>query len=249
MGADLLSPTRRRDRVRYRMTSSDSRKLARSVAPDGKVLAGVFQGLQLPMETSWAGMSAYLAGTYEAELVPSLKRLIANPPSLIVDVGAAEGYYAIGLARLLPDTPIHAYDIDPEARRICRQTRALNAAANVRIHGRIKLRDLERRLRPGAFVICDCEGYEIDLIDPVVVPSLREASAIVELHDFVDPTISARLVDRFADTHRVEVVSAKQRCNDLPQLRHLDPKLRAAAVDEGRPTEPWPMRWLILEPR
>lgn len=248
-GAELLSPSRRRDRARARIRLNDTISLATAISPTGTVLAGIFEGLRLPVDASWAGMSAYLAGTYEEELVPSLRRLIAASPSLVIDVGCAEGYYAIGLARLLPETPIHAYDIDPYARRVCRRARDLNAADNVTIHGRIKPSDLERRLCPGALVICDCEGYEVELLDLSAVPGLAAASLIVETHDFVDPTISATLGERFAATHHVETVSAQVRCPEVPQLAHLNPQARAAAIDEGRPNEPWPMRWLILEPR
>jgi hypothetical protein len=37
-----------------------------------------------------------LLGTYESELHPVLHEILIKPYELIVDVGSAEGYYAIG---------------------------------------------------------------------------------------------------------------------------------------------------------
>jgi hypothetical protein len=246
--AEVVVPRRRQAAAERRRGQAESLALARAVSPDGVVLSGLFTGLRMPLETSWSGMAAYLAGTYEEELRPHLERFVAAGPSLVIDVGAAEGYYAVGLARLLPDTPVIAFDIDPRARAVCRQTKALNEARNVRVRGRTKPSELNRVLRPGALVLCDCEGYEIELLDPVHVPSLRSASILVETHDFVDPNISTVLVERFEQTHQIETVVATSRPATLPHLAHLEPEVREVAIDEGRPTDPWPMRWLALEP-
>ena len=43
-----------------------------------------------------------LLGSYEQELQPLLQRLAAQNYSEIVDIGCAEGYYAIGLGGCFP---------------------------------------------------------------------------------------------------------------------------------------------------
>ena len=52
-------------------------ELARKVSPDGRVLSGIFEGMTMPLEVSWGGLSARVAGSYEEELVPDLAALIA----------------------------------------------------------------------------------------------------------------------------------------------------------------------------
>jgi methylase of polypeptide subunit release factors len=37
----------------------------------------------------------------------------------VIDIGAAEGYYAIGFARRLPAARVIASDLDPVARLLC----------------------------------------------------------------------------------------------------------------------------------
>jgi len=49
-----------------------------------------------------------------------------TPPPAVITVGCAEGYYAVGLARLFPQAAIFAFDTDPKAQLICRQTASLN---------------------------------------------------------------------------------------------------------------------------
>ena len=194
-------------------------------------------------------MSAYLAGAYEEEIAPALLELIRRDPPVVIDVGAAEGYYAVGIARMLPQAVVYAYDKDPAARKACHRTADLNATPNVIVGGRVTHKLLQRRLVRGALVICDCEGYEVELLDADRVPGLRHAAMVVELHDFIDRSISDVVVGRFEASHDVSVISAGDRDLDRPQLEHLTLDARRAAMDEGRPTEPWPMRWAIMSPK
>src|SRR5271170_2035809 len=68
----------------------------------GVVAAGLFQGLRLLPDVSWGvgDNAAKLVGLYEAELHPALHDLALTPPPVVINVGCAEGYYAVGLARL-----------------------------------------------------------------------------------------------------------------------------------------------------
>src|SRR5207302_964150 len=70
------------------------------------VNSGPFKGM---LYIGTAFCSAYipkLIGTYERELTNIVEEICARMPPLIVDVGAAEGYYAIGFATRLADTHV-----------------------------------------------------------------------------------------------------------------------------------------------
>ena len=43
----------------------------------------------------------------------------------------------------------------------------------------------------------DCEGGEVDLLQPDLAPNLRYSDVLVELHDFLNPTISETILSRF----------------------------------------------------
>lgn len=243
---DIFSPMRRR--AGHVQVSERDRELALQVSPNGQVLAGPFKGLLLPMTGSWGGHAARLAGAYEEEISGQVEAALASRPRQIVDAGAAEGYYAVGIARRLPKSQILAYDIDPEARRICGVTVSSNNVTNVSIRGRITPRELRRCLDPEALVLCDVEGYERDLLDPLAAPQLRTAWIIVELHEFAVPGVTRTVVTRFAGSHDVLLVDAELRSGTRSQLAHLDDPVAQECMREGRPHEPR-MQWAIMRPK
>ena len=75
----------------------------------GLVHAGPFAGMRYVDRSVGSCFIPKLLGTYERELAPKIERICRRQPGLVVDVGAAEGYYAVGLAMRIP-----------EARIICR---------------------------------------------------------------------------------------------------------------------------------
>jgi len=54
-----------------------------------------------------------LLGCYEAELHPVFAKWQAVPFRQVVNVGAAEGYYAVGCARLWPEAQVIAFETNP----------------------------------------------------------------------------------------------------------------------------------------
>lgn len=145
-----------------------------------------------------------LVGSYEAELHASIERAIETGYTTVVDIGAAEGYYAVGLALRLPGARIFAFDSDDSARTLCSEMATLNGVADqLTILGSCDPESLSRVMTQDALVICDCEGYEYELLDPVKVPALRDADLIVEVHDFMDARITPTLIERFRSTHAI----------------------------------------------
>ena len=57
-----------------------------------------------------------LLGVYERELNPYIEQACALNFPLIVDVGAAEGYYAVGMALRNPSARVIAFEMDARAR-------------------------------------------------------------------------------------------------------------------------------------
>ena len=55
---------------------------------------------------------------YEAELHPAIERAAARNPQLIVTIGCAEGYYAVGMARVLLAARVHAFAYEQIFRRL-----------------------------------------------------------------------------------------------------------------------------------
>jgi precorrin-6B methylase 2 len=207
------------------------------------VLAGPFTGMVLPTRISNQLMPKLL-GTYEANLRESVAKAVKRNPAIVINVGCAEGYYAVGLARLLPRARVYAFDIAPDARSICAVAAENNAVADRVI--------VEAGLTPERFseilasperilVVMDCEGAERELLDPELFPSLAKCDVIVETHGL---DIASLLESRFRSTHRVDRIEQGGRDpNEVMELRKLAESDRWLLVDEVRPES---MTWLAL---
>ncbi len=213
-----------------------------------RVLSGPFAGTRYLSFASGSGLLPKLVGSYELEIHPAVEGAIERGYRRVINVGCGEGYYAVGFARRLPEAQIHAFDTDILARRRARQLARRNGVAErVRVKGLCRPANLRGLAGPGSLIVCDCEGCELYLLDPVRVPELAATDLIVELHDFIDPTLSATLLERFRRTHEIEIFSMADRSTlHLPTLDALGSERRANALWEGRPEG---MQWAWLQSR
>ena len=233
-----------------------ARRLLDRLGPEYRVRAGLFQGMAYPSPQSHgSALVPKLLGTYELELAPVITgwRDCAFP--VIVDVGCAEGYYAVGLARMFPGAVVHAFDSAAEARSMCLKTSEANGVAGrLQLHGECGQADLLAiDLRSGGLVISDCEGFEGDLFDATVAEHLAHCHAIIEVHDHPhdDAPRMKRLFAAFSRTHDLRIVHS---VDDLQKARYYrsdcvgadDLLEREVAFAEWRP---WIMHWLVAEPK
>jgi hypothetical protein len=209
---------------------------------------GPFAGMRYLPQSTEGCLLPRLLGTYESELHPALQSFVERPPDAAIDIGCAEGYYAVGLARLMPDTPVYAYDVDPRARAACEKLCALNGVVDrVSIRGEFTGETFAEFTDRSVLVLMDAEGFEDDLLKPEDWPALRTMNLIVETHDVYRPGVLDRLIERFEPTHRIEVLRQQPKTQPLPDwfadLGHLDQLL---AVWEFR-VKPTP--WLVMRPK
>jgi hypothetical protein len=190
------------------------------------------------------------------ELAPLIEATCTyrHNPDLIVDVGAAEGYYAVGLALRKPSARVIAFEMEDLGRERLREAAELNyVSGRIDIRGKCEAQDLEGVLggSTAPIVVCDVEGYEAALLDPITVPSLRRATILVELHEFICSGITGILQARFDSTHHIRHVPQQPRSREQFPWRTFGTLLLPKSyldwvVSEWRPV---PMSWLWMEPR
>lgn len=201
--------------------------------------------------------SAYvpkLLGIYERELNPFIEQACAQNFPLIVDVGAAEGYYAIGMALRNPEARVVAFEMEQKGRAALEEMAKLNGVlSRVEIRGKCKPGDLAQLLTASsrALILCDAEGDEEILLDPGVIPALIHARLLVEMHEFISLGISERVMKRFAATHTIRRIWQEDRLGSEFPFATLATRLLPRsyldwAVNEWRPER---MSWLWMEPR
>jgi hypothetical protein len=218
----------------------------------GRVLDGPFAGM-------WYGIAvphlpAYL-GTYELELRPLLAELCGSRFDLVLNVGAADGYYAVGLSRLWPAARIVGFELMPAKRATLRRVAAENGVERrLRVEGACtpeRLGELTQEAeRP--LVWMDVDGAEVELLHPEIAPGLRRAEIVVELHDFLVPRTRETLETRFAATHVSRLISGEdRRVEEFPLSGRFwrTSVGRAVAVEAMQERRPVRQSWLHLRPR
>lgn len=213
-----------------------------------RVAAGPFAGMVYMDASAGSALVPKFVGSYECELHAAFLSLRGEPYAGAIDIGCAEGYYAVGLARILPGVPIFAYDTDPTAQELCRKLAALNhVQEQVQIAGSCGREHLIARSGQRLFVLCDCEGYELDLFDGPVARALAGSDLIIETHEMYRPGCTAQLLSIFSATHAHEIISPVKRVwSDFSAARAVPRMFRRYAVDEWRnPAQ----RWLWLRSR
>ena len=149
----------------------------------GRVRAGPFAGMRYVGGSVGSCFIPKLLGTYERELATKIEWICRCHPKLVVDIGAAEGYYAIGLALRVPQAQVVAFELDEGGQIALSAMARLNGVADrLTVRGRCGPQDLAAALagHPAPVVICDVEGDEEALLDLEEVPALRNATVLVE---------------------------------------------------------------------
>lgn len=214
----------------------------------GRVLGGPFAGMVYPKKASEGGRAPRLLGAYEHSLHPVIETVIDRAYPQIIDIGCAEGYYAIGLARRMPGSVVHAHDINPAARALCASFARDNGVGDrVRIGAEFTHADFALCLAAPTFVLCDIEGAEDQLLDPGRAPGLLQADILVEVHEGTVPGLLDRLTRRFAPSHRISRIDRGLQPDALPawaeSLSDLD---RLLLLWEWRAA---PTPWLWMDQR
>ena len=221
---------------------------------DNQVRYGPFRGLKLPERTRWGAggdVGSMLLGLYEQELLQALQAL-PGTRSVLVDLGAANGYFGLGVLvnRLFEYS--YCYERSPASREILREVAEDNGLAQrVSILGAAEpgfWRSISHPLSD-CVVMVDIEGGEFDLLDEAFFAAFRQSIVFVELHEwfYADGAERlARLRERASRTFAItELTTSARDLSVFPELSRLSDDDRWILCSEGRGRR---MTWWRLEP-
>ena len=219
----------------------------------GTVAYGPFKGMRLDAEAHWgADHGAMTLGLYEQEVLREL-RDATRGRSVFVDLGAADGYYGIGVLVAGMARKSYAFEMSQTGREFI----ARNADAN-RVRDRIEIRgeatpeffaEIDAAERDHAVLLVDIEGAEFEVLTAAAFAAFAKAVVIVEIHDWVDDYAVKfeRLKADAAATHTVRAFCTGARdLSGLKELNTLPDTDRWLLCSEGRPRS---MSWLRFDPR
>ena len=173
--------------------------------------------------------------------------------SEIIDIGCAEGYYAIGMALKCKSAKIYAFDINEKARQLCKEMAVLN---NVDKRVIVKSEFTAEKLKNFEFserglIICDCEGYEKLLFNESNISNLKNCDLIIETHDLIDIEITTYLKKLIKDTHNIVSIYSKDDIHkaldfNFKELNGLNLNKKREILSENRKAI---MEWLVCIPK
>ena len=220
----------------------------------GQVLSGPFKGMKY--SANRAVCSAYypkILGSYESELHAIIDSFIKNEYSEVIDIGCAEGYYAVGLALKISSAEIFAFDTNYEARQLCYEMATENKVQNrIHIAGLCSPETLKKfPFTKRGLIVSDCEGFEAALFTSESIMNLMNCDMIIETHDWWDITISDKLRDVFSKTHHIQVIKSvddieKAKTYSSAVTQNASLRVKQQMFSEQRPGI---MEWIICTPK
>ena len=224
---------------------------------NGIVRYGPMAGLQLRDDLYWANGDAapMLLGIYEQEVLDAL-RLASSTHHIVVNLGAADGYYGVGLVKSGLFREAYCFELTAAGRGAIAALAAANhlesrvhvfGAANADFPALLKEENLTL---DDAVVLCDIEGAEFDTFTDTTLAALRRSIIIIEIHDFLREDGAGQLLALKDRARAVFSVSEfRMGARDLsvfPECRKLNDSDRWLLASEGRGEL---MTWLRLDPK
>ena len=214
------------------------------------VMQGPLVGMNFLAQSAEGCHIAKLLGCYEQPLQPFIEQAIESAYPTILNIGCAEGYYAVGMARRMLSTQVLAFDLNPKAQEVCTTLAQKNGVSDrIKIGALFRPEDFANYANQKVLVLCDIEGAERELLNPEVAPALKGMDLIVESHECLISGITQTLIDRFKDTHQITLIqdNGQRQLQDAPQwfnnLAHLDQLLATWEWRSGATP------WLVMKAR
>lgn len=223
-------------------------------AYDGVVQHGPFKGLQLARNNWWGGydFGSMIFGLYELEVLDFIHSDAVSGRRHFIDIGAADGYYAVGGLKSGRFDTAHCFEMSAEGRDAIQRNAELNGVAStLQVDGEADsgfFQYLEGLDKANTLVLCDVEGAEFDILTEQTLDCLRGCVVLIEIHNWVD-NFFAKYARFISDASKRFTLSTLQPAvrdvNRFAELADLTDDNRYLLCSESRPNI---MRFLVLQP-
>lgn len=221
---------------------------------DGEVQRGPFAGLKLDRKNSASKgqLGLKIFGLYESVVVEAIEKF--GPFGDLVNIGACDGYFTLGLLRSELAKRSICFETVRSRQKAIQRYAADNdlddrvvvlGTADERIGAQIARYDFEPRR---SLMICDIEGAEFELLTKRFLEQLIGATMIIELHDRIGGQSleqRERLISRLPENYEHEILTWQPPdFTGITDFEELSDNDRALATSEGRKSRgEWLLAW------
>ena len=215
-----------------------------------RIAYGPFKGMILSQDAHWgsADHGTMILGLYEKEILNELSTL-ANTKSSFIDLGAADGYYGLGVLASGLFCNSYLFEITEKGRDVIKANAELN---NIK-HGYTILGEAEEDFYNqipdenlnNSIVLVDIEGAEYRVFTELTFQKIKNSTIIIEIHEHLHNDAAdkiKKLIQNAAKTHNCKRISTGSRdLSVFEELKSISDNQRWLICSEGRP---YLMSWL-----
>ncbi|MCM8809506.1 MAG: 50S ribosomal protein L11 methyltransferase [Candidatus Omnitrophica bacterium] len=227
----------------------------KNLIPDFKVINGPFKEMKYSeLKSICSALAPKLLGTYESELHDLIEEICKKKYSTIINIGCAEGYYAIGFAMRIPEARIYAFDIDDEARKLCYKNALINNVSDrIIISKYFSLEKIDEiKLNGDGLIFSDCEGAERYIFYKETKNwgiLVNKFDLLIEVHEKDVPGTTKYLIDLFSEAYIIKKILSvddelKPYIFNCKALEIMEEKEKIELMSEGRGYQ---ILWLFLK--
>ena len=215
---------------------------------------GPLKGFRFVEESHWsaADRGGMILGLYEQEMLNELRNIPSNYKTFI-DLGAADGYYGVGVVVGKLVEKSYCYEITEAGKSVIRKNADLNmVSSQVIVRGEATKQiasEIPQSELDASILFVDIEGAEFDLFDSKFFQDFGRSIIFIEIHDFLRPDGKekfAQLISDSQSTHHMKTIRMGARdLSAFPELYAWNDLDRWLLCSEGRARL---MTWLRFDP-
>ena len=213
---------------------------------------GIFKNLKMNHEISWGqgDIASKIYGFYENKIQQKLKD-INNP--ILIDIGAADGFFAIGSLKSKICEFCYAFEETKKSRENLSKTAKINnVQKKLSIIGKVT-KDNFFTLLPSKInfsevtILCDIEGGEFDFFSDEILATIRDSNIIIEIHKNHNKNLEIDLLERVKKYFDVSIIIDNDKnFESVSELHALNDIDRNLICSEGRS---YIGKWWHLSPK
>ena len=218
---------------------------------DFTVKNGLFKNLKINKDISWgkADIASKVYGLYENNIQKVLGK-IKKP--ILIDIGAADGFFAIGCIYSGISKHCYAFEQSDLSRSALAKIAEINQVSeNITIKGEVTNQNFLSLLPQNidfskAIVLCDIEGGEYSFFTEKILKKLEKSHIIIEIHRTQNKNDEIKLMKRVKKSFNVSVIiGSNNDFSNSPELQEMSDIDRNLIACEGRS---YIGKWWYLKP-
>lgn len=171
-----------------------------------QIYTGPFAGLKIPEVLISRLKLAEILGLYESCLHLIFSNLANRNIDNVMIIGGHKGYYPAGLSNFLRPKKMYVYEMDDAYYPLIETWTEINQLSPF-IMGKEATEELLEHFPDKIdFLLIDCEGAEVNLLQPNKFKWQQKTDVLVEIHHFYNNKILGDIIERFKDTHEINII-------------------------------------------